>query len=114
MPVKKITASISYQTIFDTPEHKIGKISSIQMVNKSATSIDVMATFEDFFTPDASHGTASPSATSQEAARLLVGAGLQGTLGEEELKDVRVLDELKAICDATDTGVHISVFYDLV
>jgi len=68
MAVKKITASIAYQDLFEVPEHKVGVIDGLIMVNRTNSS--VMVTLEDHFTPDASAGVASPSAVSQEVARI--------------------------------------------
>jgi len=113
MPVKKITASTSYQDLFEVPLHHVGKITSILMTNKTPTSVDVMCTIEDHFTPDASAGVPSPTATSQEVARMVVGAGLTGSLGKEELEDVRCLGTVKAICDATQTQFFIDVAYHI-
>lgn len=113
MPVKKITASLSYQTLFTVPKHHVGKITGIVCTNKTASSIPVVVIIEDFFTPDASAGVASPSALSQGVTRMVVGAGLTGSLSERELRDTRCLGVVKAICDATDTGFHINAYYHI-
>lgn len=112
-PVKKISASTSYQTLFEVPKHHVGKITSLVNTNKTPTSVDVMSTIEDFFTPDASVGETSPSETSQEVARMLVGAGLTGSLGKEELEDIRCLGTVKAICDGTQANFFINCAYHI-
>ncbi|MFA5186388.1 MAG: hypothetical protein WC551_07935 [Patescibacteria group bacterium] len=112
MAVKKITASESYQTLFTVPKHEVGKISSVVVTNKTPTSVPVMVIIEDFFTPDASVGVTSPTATSQEVCRLVVGAGLTGSLGEQELKDIRCFGTVKAICDGTQSACYIDTYYN--
>jgi len=113
MSVKKITASTAYQTLFDTPQHHVGKVSSVMMTNKTPTSVDVMLIIEDFFTPSVSEGVASPSETSQEVTRLMVGAGLTGGLSKEDLEDIRTFGTVKAICDGTETACYIDVAYHI-
>lgn len=107
MSQKVLTASASYQTFFDTPKHQVGKLTSLLMTNKTPTSVPVMAIIEDHFTPDASVGVTSPTATSQEVTRILVGAGLQGSLSREELADIRILGTCKVICDGTQSQCFI-------
>lgn len=111
MPVKKITASASYQTLFAIPKHEVGKISAVVVTNKSPTSVPVMVIIEDHFTPDASAGVTSPTATSQEVCRLVANAGVTA-LGQQELKDIRCFGTAKAICDGTEAECYINVFYD--
>jgi hypothetical protein len=107
MPQKVLSASTAYQTFFATPKHEVGKLTSLIVTNKTPTSVPVMVTLEDFFTPDASEGVASPTATSQEVTRMLVGAGLTGSLSKEELADIRVLGTCKMICDGDQSACYV-------
>jgi len=80
------------------------------MVNRTNTS--VMVTLEDHFTPDASAGVASPTATSQEVARVQHALGTF-SYDERLLGKTRCLGTVKAICNATESECFVNVIYHI-
>ncbi len=109
MPTVNVTANTTPQTLFVTPKHKKGKITSI-IVDNQSTALKTI-TIQDVFTPDPSVGTPSPTEQTKNRLQLSVNAGLTATLDETSLRDVEVLGTAKAVANATDAACVITVIY---
>ncbi len=111
MATKKVTAHTTAVALFSTPEHSVGKISSINIDNQSGAQRTVR--LQDIFTPDASVGQANPTLQTIERFQATVANGLSFSADEASLKDVKCLGDAKAIADDISTDCVVIVGYSI-
>lgn len=111
MATARATAHTTAVSLFTAPRNKRVKLTSITVDNQGAAARTVR--IQDLFTPDPSMGTPVPTLKTIERAQLTVGAGLTGSMSAEELKNVPILGEAKAISDAVDANCVIIVSYSM-
>lgn len=109
MATANVTADTTAQALFTTPKVKKGKLSSLKIDNQSGAPRTVR--LQDIFTPDPSNGTPSPVLTTEERLQVTVAAGATYSLSEEDLKDVEMLGDAKAIADGIAAACVIIVGY---
>jgi hypothetical protein len=109
MPTAQVTANVTAQTLFTTPKHKKGKLTSLIVDNQSEAKKTIM--IQDVFTPDATAKVSSPSQQTKTRVQLTVDAGLTATLDELSLRDVEFLGTAQAVANATDAACVITVVY---
>jgi hypothetical protein len=110
MPSLKVTANTSVQSVAAEVRNGVHKPTSITIDNINGGGTRVLQV-QDGFTPSATHGTASPSATTVNRLQITALAGDLITLSEEDLKGVKCLGSLGIISDVTDASCYISVGY---
>jgi len=109
MPVKKVTANTTAQTITTVEKHKKCKITAINVDNQH--SADLTLTLLDTFTPDSSHGVSSPSAKEIEKWVQTVGTGTTASFDKNELEGLECLGTVKMKASDTSTSCVIVVHY---
>jgi hypothetical protein len=110
MSTTKFTATTATTNILNVPKHRVAKIDSLVMDNQ--TTADVTVHLNRVFDPDASNGVTSPAGnTTEEVAYLTVGAGLTGSLITDEVKHIRGIGKVQAICDGTWATCRLVVGY---
>jgi len=109
MPVKKVTANTTAQTITTVEKHKKCKITAINVDNQHTA--DLTLTLLDTFTPDSSHGVSSPSAKEIEKWVQTVGTGKTASFDKNELESLECLGTVKMKASDTSTSCVIVVHY---
>jgi len=108
MASKVVTASTSPQTVFVTPYDKIGKITFIEVDNRSTSAITI--TIKDTFTPFPTDETPSPTQQTIDRKVITVPAG-----GEYHYKTdgyIKILGTCTVVASVTDTACKITICYD--
>lgn len=110
MASKIVQANTTAQEVFETPYDKIGKITFIEVDNRSSGSITI--TIQDVFTPFATDETPSPSATTVNRKKFTVSAGDSISIGKGDLEGLKILGTCKVAASATSSDCDITVGYE--
>lgn len=110
MASKIVQANTTAQEVFETPYDKIGKITFIEVDNRSSGSITI--TIQDVFTPFATDETPSPTEQTVNRKKLTVSASSSKSLGKDELEGLKILGTCKVVADTTSSDCDITIGYE--
>lgn len=110
MPSQIVAANTTVQSVAPAVRNGVHIPTSMTIDNLAGGGTRVLQ-IQDGFTPSATNGDSSPSATTANRFKISVVAGDIVNLSEEDLKGVKCLGSLGIISDVTDASCYISVGY---
>jgi len=94
MPTKTIqNIGTAGATLFTTPKHVVGKVTSVNIDNKGA---EVTITMQDMFSGDVSNGVSAPTANSGVLLQVTLLSGESLHLTKDSLEDIRTFGIVNA------------------
>ena len=81
-------------------------------IDNKAGDADHVIVIQDVFTPSAYYGTETPSEVEVDRHKITAIQGDILTLGEEDLKGVKCLGDMRIYSDGADTSCYITVGYE--
>lgn len=109
MATAKTTSHTTATTLFTTPEHQKGVMTSLNIDNQSAAACKLI--LQDVFTPDASVGTTSPTAQTIDRLQITVAIAQSLSIDKNSLENVKMLGVAKVKGDAISASVVIIANY---
>lgn len=108
MPTKTIGLYNTGQTLFVTPKHEVGKLTSLHIDSRDAASV---ITINDQFSGDVTNAVASPTVQSSVVFQRTVVSGQQIVVEKQMLEDIRTLGIVRAYASASRDIVLVANYH---
>lgn len=108
MPTKTIGLFNTGRTLFTTPKHAVGKLTSLLIDSRDAASV---VTINDQFSGDVTNGVASPTVQSGVLFQRTVFSGQQVVLEKQMLEDIRTFGIVNAYASASRDIVLVANYH---